>query len=124
MPTAPEMFANVSKQDYLSLEGKPARIVEFLDFKKDDIAKATGVPLSSVRYDAKMPVELKDRLSEWANLLNLVAGHFKGDREKTALWFITLNPLLGDVAPRDMIRFGRYKKLFKFVLNAISENHR
>jgi hypothetical protein len=124
MPAITEIFSNVPKQDYLSFKGQPNRIAEFLDFKKDDIAKATGVPLSSIRYDEKMPTELRDRLREWDTLLNLVAEHFKGDKEKTALWFTTLNPLLGNIAPRDMIRFGRYKKLFKFVLNAISENRR
>jgi hypothetical protein len=38
------------------------------------------------------------------------------------LWFKVPNPLLGDVAPRDMIRFGRYKKLLKFIQSALEEN--
>ncbi len=119
-----EIFSTVPKKDYLSFGGHPNRIAEFLEFKKEDIAKATGVPLSSVRYDEKMPAELRERFREWATLFNLVAEHFNGDVEKTALWFTTLNPLLGNVTPRDMIRFGRYKKLFKFVVNAMAENRR
>lgn len=125
MPTlSSEIFSTVPKEDYLSFQDKPNRIAEFLEFKKEDIAKATGVSLSSVRYDEKMPSELRERIREWATLLNLVAEHFHGDEKKTALWFTTLNPLLGNVPPRDMIRFGRYKKLFKFVATAIAENKR
>ena len=130
MPTlAPDIFATVPKQDYLSLfqDTKPKYhgVVDFLEFKKEDVSKATDVPLSSVRYDDKMSVKLQERIREWATLLNLVAEHFQGNAQKTALWFTTPNPLLGsNVAPRDMIRFGRYKKLFKFVVNALSENRR
>ena len=125
MPTlSSEIFSTVPKEDYLSVQDKPNRIAEFLEFKKEDIAKATGVSLSSVRYDERMPSELRDRIREWATLLNLVAEHFHGDGKKTALWLTTLNPLLGNVTPRDMIRFGRYRKLFKFVVNAIAENRR
>ena len=123
-----DIFANVPQQDYLSVfkDDKPVynRIVDFLDFKKEDISKATEVPLSSVRYDEKIPKELHERIKEWAILLNLVAEHFKGDATKTALWFTTPNPLLGNISPRDMIRFGRYKKLFKFIFNALAENKR
>ena len=64
------------------------------------------------------------RLTPNTTLLNLVAEHFHGEVKKPALWFTTLNPLLGNVTPRDMIRFGRYKKLFKFVVTAIAENKR
>ena len=122
-----DIFATVP-EDYLSFykDNKPRynRIVQFLDFRKEDISKAAGVPLSSVRYDEKMPAELHERIQEWATLLNLVAGHFRGDAQKTALWFTTPNPLLGNVRPKDMIRFGRYKKLLKFVMNALAENKR
>ena len=123
-----DIFANFPKQDYLDFfQGeKPIynRIVKFLDFKKEDISKATEVPLSSVRYDEDIPKVLHERNKEWAILLNLVAEHFKGDATKTALWFTTPNPLLGNISPRDMIRFGRYKKLFKFIFNALAENKR
>ena len=123
-----DIFATVPNKDYLSFyqDERPQynKIVDFLEFKKDDISKAVGVPLSSVRYDAKMPAELQERIREWATLLNLVAEHFQGDGQKTVLWFTTLNPLLGNITPRDLIRFGRYKKLFKFVVNALAENKR
>jgi len=131
MPTLVEtkdIFANIAQRDYFSLfDGKRARfqeVVGLLDFKKTDVAKATEVPLNSVRYDEKMPKELADRIEEWANLLNLVAGHFGGDLDKTTRWFAAQNPMLGNVAPRDMVRFGRYNKLLKFILNAVSANRK
>lgn len=124
-----ELFNTIPKEDYLELfEGmhktKPNRILKFLEFKKEDVAKASGIPLASVRYDNRIPETLEERLKEWAILINLIAEHFKGDNAKTSLWFTTVNPLLGYVTPRDMIRFGRFKKLYKFVFNALAENKR
>lgn len=120
------IFSNIPKKDYLSLldkgEARASKVIEFVEFRKDDVAKAVGVPSSSVRYDERMPQILKDRLREWANLFNLVAQFFEGDAIKTALWFKTTNPMLGDISPRDMIRYGRYQKLLRFILNALSEN--
>lgn len=120
------VFSNIPKHDYLSLlekgEARASQVIGFVGFRKDDISKATGVPPSSIRYDERMPQILKDRLREWANLFNLVAQFFEGDPTKTAIWFKTSNPMLGNISPRDMIRFGRYQKLLKFILNALSEN--
>lgn len=100
------------------------RVVRYLDFKKEDVSKAAGVPLSSIRYDHKIPKELENRMREWALLINLVGNHFSGDEHKTLQWIVTMNPLLGNLSPRDMIRFGRFKKLLKFVVNALEENQR
>jgi len=66
---------------------------------------------ASVRFDQKIPKEVLDRLKEIANICGLVAQFFGGDIAKTALWFKTVNPLLGNISPRDMIRYGRYEKL-------------
>lgn len=68
-----------------------------------------------------MPQELEKRLFEWAIALNLVGSYF-GDLDKTILWFQAPNDLLGDLSPRDMIRLGRFKKLYKFIKNALSDN--
>ncbi len=123
-----DIFSNVAAEDYLSFfsHTKPRynRIVNFLEFKNEDVSHAAGVPVSSVRYDAKIPIELQQRIREWAVLLNLVAQHFKGDRMKTMLWFTTPNPLLGNISPRNMIRFGRFSKLHKFIVTALEENKR
>jgi hypothetical protein len=68
-----------------------------------------------------MPEELLERMREWATALNLVANFFN-DEQKTMLWFQLPNPLLGNMPPREMIRVGRFNKLFKFIQTALSEN--
>lgn len=121
-------FDTVAGQDYLGFyEGDSLKynaVIGGLRFTRDDVAKATRISSGSIRYDQKMPKVLQDRIEEWAVLLNIVAEHFNGDRRRTYTWFTTSNPLLGDMTPRDMIRFGRYQKLRKFILNAIAENKR
>jgi len=131
VPTITEpmaIFANIAAKDYLgsSEEGqsKHRAVVDMLGFKKLDVAKAAELKPGSVRYDERMPPELVDRMAEWANLINLVAGHFGGDMRRTATWFAARNPMLGDIAPRDMVRFGRYGKLLKFVINALTTNRK
>lgn len=56
---------------------------------------------------------------EIATICELVAEHL-GSREKAALWFKISNPLLGNISPRDMLRMGRFKKLQRFVVEALS----
>lgn len=122
------LFDTVPQKDHLALfpGGKVngSKVAEFLELKKPEIASATGVPKSSIRFDQKIPHELLERLRQWATLLNLVASHFYGDAKKTALWFQLPNPLLGNASPRDMIRFGRFEKLWNFVVTSLGENQR
>jgi hypothetical protein len=119
------LFETIPKDDPLLLfpDGGTdyQRVVRLLDFKKRDVAKASQISLQSVRYDQKMPKELEERVQEWAVALSLVAQYFKNEH-KTVLWFKTQNPLLGNIAPRDMIRIGRFKKLQRFILSALGEN--
>ena len=122
------LFETIPKEDYLTLfpsgDTDYEKVVDLLDFRKKDVARASNVALHSVRYDPpKMPRELRDRIQEWAIILNLVAQFFR-DEQKTVLWFKTPNPLLGDIAPRDMIRIVRFKKLRQFILQALSENEK
>jgi hypothetical protein len=122
-----DLFRNVPSDELhlFSSTGEPKaeRVVELLKYKKQDVAKATNVPLGSIRYDAKMPAELRERLTEWAIAINLVAAFFR-NQQRTLLWFQTTNPLLGGLSPRDMIRLGRFKKLFTFINTALAENPR
>ena len=121
------LFDTVPKEDYLALFPRGVtdyqKVVKLLDFKKRDVARAANVSLQSVRYDQKMPQELEDRVREWAVALAIVAQYFK-DQQKTILWFKTPNPLLGSIPPREMIRVGRFKKLHRFIMNALGENER
>ncbi|MCD6055581.1 MAG: hypothetical protein K0R12_543 [Gammaproteobacteria bacterium] len=125
----PSLFRTSPSQDYFHLFNDKAfvdgeKTVKLLKYKKEDVAAATSVPLSSVRYDEKkMPAELRERLTEWAVALNLVADFFQ-DEKKTIIWFSMPNPLLGGMSPRDMIRVGRFKKLLNFIQSALDENQR
>lgn len=123
----PSLFRTVPN-DFLNLfpEGvvDGQKVIDFLNYKKNDVAVAANVPLNSIRYEPnRMPSELKERLQEWATALNLVEGFFK-DSQKTILWFSIPNPLLGGMSPRDMIRVGRFKKLLNFIQTALDENQR
>ena len=122
--TAP-LFKTVSSIDHLHFwseqDFRARSVAEFLNLKNAEIANISGVSLSSVRFDGDIPHDVQERLEEIANICNLVAGFFGGDAQKTALWFRTKNPMLGDISPRDMIRFGRYNKLRRFIISAQAE---
>ena len=121
------LFNTVPKEDRLALfpsgHTDYQKVVRLLNFSKSEVAKASNIPSISVRYDRKIPRELAERLQEWAIVLNRVAQYFQ-DEHKTLLWFKTPNPLLGNITPRDMIRVGRFRKLQRFIQNALDENER
>jgi len=96
----------------------PTRVVDFLKLSKTDVSAIAGVKKASVRYDDQIPHAVRQRLSEIANIANLVGDYFQGDARKVGLWFQLANPLLGNIAPRDLIRVGQYQKVLAFVLNA------
>ena len=100
---------------------EPRKVPDLLGLKNDDISRLAAVSASSVRFDEAMPQQMRDRLEEIANTINMVAGLFNGDINKTVAWFKARNPMLGDVSPRDMIRLGRYERLRKFIINAMAE---
>jgi hypothetical protein len=112
-------FNHNPDHNYLGLFDNPKAVTEFLGLNKQDIARATSLSSTSIRFDSRMPEILKTRLSEIALICELVAGYFKGDAAKTALWFRLPNPMLGEISPRDMIRYGRFKKLYQFVTQSL-----
>lgn len=120
------LFANVPGRDYLgfwadqTLQAKT--VADFVGLDRREVARVAGVSSASVRWDQKIPREVLDRLTEIAVVCSLVAQFFEGDGVKTKLWFQTRNPLLGNLSPRDMIRYGRYEKLRRFVMDALVEN--
>lgn len=122
------LFETVPRKDHLGFGIGPGfnakAVTDMLSLRKAEVSKIAHVAQSSVRYDDNIPTAVRDRLEEIASICNMVAGFFDGDAGKTTLWFKTPNPMLGDVAPRDMIRLGRYDKLRKFIVTAISERNR
>jgi predicted nucleotidyltransferase len=127
MVSAARFFQTVPKQDHLgfwadqTLNAK--KVADFLSLDKKEVARVAGVAPASVRFDHKTPIEVRERLEEIANTISLVAEFFGEDVTKTALWFRTKNPLLGEISPRDMIRRGRYEKLRRFVVEAVMESN-
>lgn len=124
--TAEALFKTVPRTDPLKFwanNGLSSRkVVEFLQLDRDDVAKISHVSSNSVRYDEKIPKELREHLEQIAVVCTLVADFFSGDVTKTALWFRTPNPMMGNISPREMIRYGRMPKLQKVILNAFGEN--
>jgi len=118
------LFNTVSTRDSLHFWQGSAlnfqKVRDFTGFDVADIARMTGVAKSSVRYDTKAPREVREHLENIANICNLVFQFFQDD-VKTKLWLQTPNPMLGNVSPRDMLRFGRYAKLLRFVNQAMEE---
>jgi hypothetical protein len=62
-------------------------------------------------------------MTEIGVICEQVAGYFKGDAQRTFLWFSLPNTLLGSISPIEMIKLGRYKKLYHFVQNALAGNN-
>lgn len=112
-------------QDYMrfgsgsSFDAKGVQLA--LDLTDDDLARIASVPLESRSPDVALPERVRARLEEVGNCMNLIVQVFDGDVDKAVVWFKTRNPLLGDVAPRDMIRLGRYEGLRKFIASAMVE---
>jgi hypothetical protein len=122
--SSPALFSTVAAHDYLQFwqAGRfhPQRVVKFLKLSKEEIAQLAGISVSSVRFDRKAPRDLIERLMDVAATCSLVAQFFEGNAIKTALWFKTANPTMGNVSPCDMIRSGRHDDLRAFVLEALS----
>jgi hypothetical protein len=96
------------------------KAAEFLSLKNADVGRIASVATSAVRWDDNMPEPVRLRMEEIASTINLVARQFAGDRDKTFAWFTARNPLLGDISPRDMIRLGRFDRLRRFIVQAMT----
>ena len=118
------LFRTVSESDSLKFwQGNALnyqKVRDFVGLDTSDVSRLAGVAQSSVRFDDKAPKEVREHLENVANICNLVFQFFN-DPVKTKLWLQTPNPMLGDASPRDMIRFGRYNKLLRFVTQAMDE---
>jgi hypothetical protein len=97
-------------------------VLKMIGLSYKDAARAARIPEKSVKSGQPLPDELMVRAREWASIVGLVAGFFKRDVVKTAIWFKTVNPLLGGLSPKEMIAFGRAAKLRDIVDDAIAGN--
>ena len=129
MAEAAKLFGNVYQNDSLQFwanhgtgrELDYERVRDFIGLSNTDLSRVARVKKASVRLDDRIPPELKERLMQIANCCLLVAKYFEDDVEKTATWFRTANPMLGDLSPKDMIRYGRFAKLQRFITEAVTE---
>jgi hypothetical protein len=117
------LFGNVFRTDSLQFWADHGlnyeKVREVVGLTNQDLSRVAHVAVSSVRFDERIPPELKTRMEQIANCCLLIAEHFDGDPKKVAIWFGAPNPMLGNVSPRDMIRYGRFAKLQRFVTEAL-----
>jgi len=123
---ASRMFDNIYREDSLKFWADHGldyeRVRDMVGLTNEDLSRMARVSKSSVRFDNRIPPILKERMEQIANCCLLIASHFDGDAQKVSLWFKTPNPMLGDVSPRDMIRYGRFSKLQRFIVGALSDS--
>jgi len=103
---------------------EPQKVAQFLQLDRDDVSRIADVPIASIRWDLDVPHPVKTCLREIGETANLVAQVFDGSVAKTALWFQTINPLLGNIAPSDMIRAGRHDRLRRFIDSTTDDDRR
>jgi hypothetical protein len=123
---AANLFSTVPAQDHLGFWTNQVLdaqgVAKFLSLDKREVARIADVSPASVRWDQKIPQEVMQHMTAIAIICSLVAQFFQGDAFKTQLWFQTKNPLLGNISPRDMVRYGRHEKLRRIVMDALAEN--
>ena len=120
-----DIMATVARTDPLHLHDNHGmnyrRVAEIVNLNRNDLSHMTAVKLDRVRFDRQIPKAIRIRLEEIANIISLVAEYFDGNAERTALWFRTKNPALGDTSPQDMLRMNRHNNLRSFILSAREE---
>ena len=119
-----ELFNNVFEKDSLKFWANHGlldyeRVRALVGLTNQDLSRVANVSAASVRFDERIPPELKARMEQIANCALLVAERFDGDARKVAIWFGAPNPMLGNVSPRNMIRYGRFAKLQRFIMEAL-----
>lgn len=118
------LFSNVPRDEFFGLKTKSGydfkKTAQFLNLDKRSVAKAAGISEASVRYDERMPTDLKNFFFEIISVLAIVANQFDGNKEQTQVWFNMPNPLLGGISPITMIALGKQKKLMRFIQRSLN----
>lgn len=53
---------------------------------------------------------------------NEILEYFNYDKDKTIKWYMTKNPLLGNISPFEMIKNGNGQKLMKWIRGQLQGN--
>lgn len=93
-------------------------IVDFLGIKYRDLSIVFGVKESSIRFDERMPVKMKQYLILTGAAIDHIADYFDGNYAKIEAWFKTKNLNIGGCAPVEMVRVGRVERLLQFIVDA------
>jgi len=91
--------------------------IKFLDISRSELAQTFGLTVDQLRPE-RISSKVREKISEIAGALELVAETFSGDQNKTRFWIRTPNPNFGGASPRSMIVRGRYHKVLTFILAA------
>lgn len=67
--------------------------------------------------------ETRNKDVTYEKAFNLIVEFFNDDKDKAMKWYMTRNPLLGNIAPFEMIKQGRGRKLVQFIEVSIAENY-
>jgi hypothetical protein len=62
-----------------------------------------------------------DNIEKYKEAFDLVFDQFQ-DIDEVKLWFETENPLLGNLTPLQMVKYGRVDKLLKFIKGCREES--
>ena len=101
------------------IEGQPLTSVgSFTDLV------AIGLPATPApaQRPYQSPQQVK-RAAAIAGAEKLVRGYFR-DADRAALWFVTPNPMLEGLRPRDLIERGQAGKLLHYVKEAVAKSKR
>ncbi len=89
----------------------------FLELSRQELASAFGFSADQIRPE-RMSEKVKERLSQLATAIELVAEALDSDPQKTRYWLKTPNPNFGGISPRSLILRGRANKLMQFIFSA------
>lgn len=114
------LFKTVAQQDYIGISKAGIKaVIEFLNLDEYDISKTCGLSKKRTTQTSRLPRHAQETLEEIGDTINITTSFYEGDLSKTAMWFRTPNPMLNDLTPRDMVRFGMHEKLRKFIIDAV-----
>jgi len=120
-----DLFKTVPKRKILSFiydennEVNVRELMGFLHLEKSEIAALCGIKQESVRFDERMPVDVRNLFIEIANMCELVGQYFEGDPVKTETWFKVVNPKLNNQSPVHLIKAGKCKDITDLLLSEI-----
>lgn len=119
----PSSYATPTPEEAVSAAMERMRLQ--IDDDERRLRSAEAAVATSRKLMAAVEKERENLVAEGKQLADcrsLVEEFFKGDVDKTRKWFKTMNPLLGQVTPDDMVALHRTEKLLKFIKDQLAEN--